>query len=112
MSDKPEFTIRDGAIKATVWRNQGEKGDFFTASFSRTYRDEETGQLRDANTFTGSDLLKVSTLAQEAYQQARALRQEQKVERQQGEDNQSAAREQTNVRTRRRERSRGSGRER
>lgn len=78
MSDKPEFTIRDGAIKATTWRNAGEKGDYFTTSFSRTFRDEKSGDLRDAHSFSGSDLLKVSALAQEAYQQSRALRQEQR----------------------------------
>ncbi|WP_424970246.1 hypothetical protein [Dinoroseobacter sp. S76] len=79
MSDKPEFTIRDGSIKATTWRNAGENGDYFTTSFSRTYRDEQSGDLRDTNAFSGADLLKVSALAQEAYQQSRALRQEERL---------------------------------
>mgnify|MGYP005856951239 CR=1 FL=1 len=80
MSDKPEYTLRDGAVKATTWRNAGEKGDYFTTSFSRTYRDEKSGDLRDTNAFTGADLLKISALAQEAYQQSRALRQEQRLQ--------------------------------
>lgn len=79
MSDKPEFTIRDGSVKATTWRNKGENGDYFTTSFSRTYRDEKSGDLRDNNGFSGTDLLKVSALAQEAYQQSRALRQEERI---------------------------------
>lgn len=80
MSDKPEFTLRDGAVKATTWRNAGEKGDYFTTTISRVYRDERSGDLRDTNTFSGADLLKVSALAQEAYQQSRALRQEQRLQ--------------------------------
>ena len=80
MSDKPEFTIRDGSVKATTWRNSGESGDYFTTSFTRTYRDEKSGDLRDTNAFSGAELLKVSALAQEAYQQSRALRQEQRLE--------------------------------
>lgn len=79
MSDKPEFTIRDGSVKATTWRNAGENGEYFTTSFSRTYRDEKSGDLRDANAFSGADLLKVSALAQEAYQQMRALRQQERL---------------------------------
>lgn len=81
MSEKPEFTIRDGSVKATTWRNSGENGDYFTTSFTRTYRDEKSGDLRDTNAFSGADLLKVSALAQEAYQQCRALRQEQRLEK-------------------------------
>ncbi|MGR3462797.1 MAG: hypothetical protein ACU0C8_13625 [Roseovarius sp.] len=79
MSDKPEFTIRDGSVKATTWRNAGENGVYFTTSFSRTYRDEKSGDLRDTNAFSGADLLKVAALAQEAYQQSRALRQEERL---------------------------------
>ena len=85
MSDKPEFTIRDGSVKATTWRNAGENGDYFTTSFSRTYRDEKSGDLRDTNAFSGADLLKVSALAQEAYQQSRALRQEERLSQRRSE---------------------------
>lgn len=79
MTDKPEFTLRDGAIKATVWRNQGEKGEYFTASLCRTYRDEKSGELRDTNSFSGADLLKISSLAKETYLKVSAIRQNEKL---------------------------------
>lgn len=79
MSNRPEFTIRDGSVKATTWRNAGENGDYFTTSFSRTFRDEKSGDLRDTNAFSGADLLKISALAQEAYQQSRELRNQERL---------------------------------
>ncbi|PHQ71096.1 MAG: hypothetical protein COB93_03980 [Sneathiella sp.] len=76
MTKKPEATIRDGAIKATIWRETSEKGDYFPTTLTRTYKDEKTGDYRESGSFLGTDLLKVSSLAAEAYQQGRALRQE------------------------------------
>ncbi|MEM9450279.1 MAG: hypothetical protein AAGA75_17320 [Cyanobacteria bacterium P01_E01_bin.6] len=63
---KPVETIRDGRIKATIWRNQGEKGAFFPVTFSRTYKDGE-GNLQDGDSFTKTELLKVLRLADRAY---------------------------------------------
>jgi len=72
---QPVETIRDGAIKMSIWRNEGQDGPFFSTSVNRTYRDDE-GQLRDTNSFTGADLLKVSELARQAYARTNDLRRE------------------------------------
>lgn len=79
MSNLPAETIRDGAIKATIWANSGEKGVFYSVEFSRTYKDA-TEQYQDATSFAGTDLLKVSRLAAIAYDRIRELNSEQERE--------------------------------
>lgn len=59
------LTLRDGAIKASIWRNASEKGAFYSVEFSRTYKSGEVFQ--DSGSFGGSDLLKISRLAEAAY---------------------------------------------
>jgi len=76
MSNLPAETIRDGAIKATIWANSGEKGTFYSVEINRTYKDAGD-QYQDATSFTGTDLLKVSRLAGRAYDRVRELNSEQ-----------------------------------
>jgi len=79
MSNLPAETIRDGAIKATIWANSGEKGTFYSVEIARTYKDAND-QYQDATSFTGTDLLKVSRLAGRAYDRVRELNSEQQRE--------------------------------
>lgn len=74
--DRPNHTIRDGALKATVWRNDGENGAYFRTTLSRTYQDEQ-GQLHDTNSFADRDLLRVAELAREAHAYTKDQRREQ-----------------------------------
>ncbi len=71
--NKPVETIRDGAIKAAIWKNQGEKGDFYSVRITRTYQDPE-GNYHDSDGFSGTELLKVAHVATKAYDQAAQLR--------------------------------------
>jgi hypothetical protein len=90
---QPADVIRDGSLKATIWRNEGGDGPFYSTSLARTFEDRE-GNLRDAHSFSGSDLLKVSELARKAYDRSAELRREEfKQERQ-------AERAQTKTRSR------------
>jgi len=72
---RPVETLRDGAIKASVWRNEGENGPYYATSISRTYTDQE-GNTRDTNSFIGTDLLKVGEIARSAYERTREMRRE------------------------------------
>ena len=65
-SNKPVQTIRDGDLKATIWKNFGEKGSFYSVDISRTYQDDQ-GNYHDAHSFSGSELLRVARLANIAY---------------------------------------------
>ena len=74
-SQRPVETLRDGSIKATIWRNEGENGPFYATSLSRTYTDAD-GNSRDTSSFIGTDLLKVAELARGAYERTREMRRE------------------------------------
>jgi len=73
-NNKPAATIRDGAISATIWKNQGEKGRFYSVRITRSWKDKD-GNYHDSNDFSGTDLLIVSRLASRAYDTVCELRQ-------------------------------------
>ena len=77
---QPADTIRDGNLKATIWRNEGESGPFYATSFSRSYKDRD-GEYRDTHSFVAADLLKLSELARTAYTRTNALHREEKEQR-------------------------------
>ena len=82
---RPADTLRDGAVKATIWERQGERGAFNATDLSRTYKDQE-GNLRDSRSFSGSDLLRVSELAKGAYHRTNELHREKMQARETDQD--------------------------
>ena len=76
----PEDTLRDRELKASIWKNQGEKRDFYATELARTYEDRD-GNLRDSHSFSGDQLLRISELAKGAYHRTNELRCEQAIER-------------------------------
>ena len=68
----PVETLRDGFLKVTLWRNEGENGPYFTANFAKIY--EKDGELHDGHSFHSSDLLGISELARQAYSKIRRHR--------------------------------------
>lgn len=70
-NNKPVEVIRDGNLKASIFRNEGEKGPFFSTTLARTYTDDRG--MHDTNVFSGTDLLRVSELARKAYSTSRDL---------------------------------------
>lgn len=72
-SNKPAATLRDGRLKATVWKNTGEKGTFHRVDFSRSYQDAK-GDWHDSTSFSGTELLRLSHLALKAYDKVAELR--------------------------------------
>ena len=68
-------SIPDGRVKATIWRNEGENGPFYAVTFARTYKDD-SGNLQDAHSFSGRDVLKISELSRKAYERCNELKRE------------------------------------
>lgn len=64
-TSKPANTIRSGSIKATIWQNRGKSGRFFSASFSRPFRDEK-GNWKQGFSFGSRDLESLLNAALEA----------------------------------------------
>jgi hypothetical protein len=66
-SKKPATTLRCGGIKAAIWMNTGEKGAFYSATFTRPFKDAQ-GIWKDSTSFGPSDLEAISLLAAQAKQ--------------------------------------------
>ena len=62
---KPANTLRCGNIKATIWQNTGERGSFFSTTFSRPFKDQSCA-WRNAASFGLNDLEALMNVALEA----------------------------------------------
>ncbi len=62
---KPATMLRCSHIKATIWQNAGENGPFYSATFSRTFKDR-SGAWRNAASFGLHDLEALMNVALEA----------------------------------------------
>lgn len=73
----PVDTIRDGSLKATIWKNPPkggtEKGPVYSVQITRTWRDEQ-GNYHDSGRFSRSELIRVARLANKAYDRELELR--------------------------------------
>ena len=67
MSDKakPAHKIRHRALSVTIWKNDGEKGSFYTVTPSRSYKQ---GDLwKESDSFSEDDLLALAKLIDQAH---------------------------------------------
>lgn len=62
---KPAHEIRIGAIKATIWPNEGPNGTWHNVTLSRVFKQGE--EWRQASSFTRDDLLVVAKVADHAH---------------------------------------------
>jgi len=63
--NKPVASFRVGYVKAAVWVNSGENGDFHNVTITRTYKDAD-GKLQNSDSFGHGDLLAVAKVAERA----------------------------------------------
>lgn len=61
----PIVVIRDGALKASIWENEGENGTYLTTTFAKTYTKDN--KPRDTQVFSRSDLLPLTELMRRSY---------------------------------------------
>jgi hypothetical protein len=71
--NRPLETLRDGNVKASIWENTRENGVARSVQFRRSYQDAE-GKLRDTDSFSGADLLRLARLAGQSYDRLDKLR--------------------------------------
>ena len=62
---KPATAFRFGNVNAAVWENSGDKGPFFSVTFSRPYKDAQ-GAWKSATSFGSSDLDALASVAEMA----------------------------------------------
>ena len=64
-NSKPATAFRSGNVNAAIWENTGEKGRFFSVTFSRPYKDAQ-GNWKTASSYGLNDLDALSSLAEMA----------------------------------------------
>lgn len=67
MSKQPIEKLKDGPfLSATIWKNIGEDGKVrYSTTLSRSYMKDD--EWREANSYSSTELLRMSRLAQRAY---------------------------------------------
>ena len=88
---RPEETVREGPLKAAIWRNDGENGAYHSVTVARTYKDRD-GNLQDTQSFRPKDMLGLSELARQAHHTAHGLDRVVFKERRQGQQEQGQTR--------------------
>lgn len=63
---KPIKTFRDGSVGASVWLRNTSAGVFYDVTFSRAWKDEETGKSGYSGNFSDRYLEGVIKVADEA----------------------------------------------
>ncbi|MEL7030206.1 MAG: hypothetical protein AAGL49_13605, partial [Pseudomonadota bacterium] len=79
-------------LKASIWRNEGENGPYYSTTLARSYKDAE-GKYHDTQSFSGSELLRVSELSRQAYTRSNELWREQNQSRDQRQDREAESRD-------------------
>jgi hypothetical protein len=57
---KPAHKLRDGAIEVAIWRNEGEKGPWYSVTANRSYKQGE--EWKQTDSFGQDDLLALAKL--------------------------------------------------
>jgi len=73
-NNQPAATLKDGAIRVTIWANETPDNMFYAATIERSYKDNN-GKWQTSNQLTGTDILKGSRLLAKAYDESVRLKQ-------------------------------------
>ncbi len=66
-TNKPYATLRDGSLKANLWRNVNADGrPRYSIDITRSYTDKD-GKWHDTHYFGRSEVLRAARLAEKAY---------------------------------------------
>ena len=63
---KPAHKIRIGVLQATIWRNSGEKGSWYSVTTSRSYKQGDD-TWRETDSLNFDDLLPMAKLLDQAH---------------------------------------------
>lgn len=74
--NRPIETLRDGTLKLAIFRNRGERGDFYSVVPGRIYTDEKTDKVRETSSLSGSELLRMANLMAKGYERIGQFREE------------------------------------
>ena len=64
---QPEKKFKAGAVSATIWKNNSDKGDFSSIQLDRAYKDKDNS-WKHTNSFNAADLPKAIMVLNKAYE--------------------------------------------
>ncbi len=70
--NRPEQSLRYGAVEAAIWRNNGENGDYLNTTVTRHYRQEE--EWKQTESFREQDLPTLSKIAADAHSAIQSIK--------------------------------------
>jgi hypothetical protein len=73
-SNRPVETLRDGALKLSIFRNQNEHGDSYAMIPGRIYTDKQSGQVRETHSLGGGEALRMAHLLTKGHDRVAELR--------------------------------------
>ena len=72
-NDKPIKRFRAGSVEAAVWKNEqvdqnGQTVERHSVTIRKSYRDKESGQWKQSDSFFPSDLPRLALVVQKAFE--------------------------------------------
>lgn len=89
--NQPADTIRLGSVRVPFWQHDGEYGPWFKAKPTRSYRDKQTGDMRDSSEFAGDDMVAAGIALIVAWVRSEEMRQAKRAELRAAERNGSTS---------------------
>jgi hypothetical protein len=78
--NRPVETLRDGALKVAIFRNQNERGESYSMVPGRIYTDQGTGEVREVTSLGGSEPLRMAHLLTKGHDRITELREKRKAQ--------------------------------
>jgi hypothetical protein len=101
--NRPIETLRDGALKVSIFRNSGDRGDFYSMVPGRIFTDDKSDKIRETSSLSGSEPLRMANLLTKGYERVADFRAQSKEDRE-------STREEQGTEDRTQERGQGRGR--
>ena len=76
--NRPLETLRDGALKLSIFRNQNEHGESYALVPRRIYTDKESGKVRETSSLAGGEALRMAHLLTRGYERVGHYREQDK----------------------------------
>lgn len=70
--NKPERSVRYGSVEGSIWKNEGENGPFYNATFSRRYKQGE--EWKSTSSFSEADLPTLAKAALDLHSMIQTLK--------------------------------------
>jgi hypothetical protein len=72
--NRPVETLRDGALKVAIFRNERKDGESYSMVPGRVYTDEATGEKRESTSLGGGEALRMAHLLTKGHDKVAELR--------------------------------------